>query len=117
MHGDDAELGAKTVFKSTALIKIMEPSGGNESLKYILLSKGNFESLIRDLLLVKNYRVEVYTNKGSQRSQSEWQLEFKGSPGNLLQFEELLFSNNEMVTGSAIIGLQLKIESNQKVKI
>lgn len=37
--------------------------GGVEELEYLCLSKGNFEILLRDLLLVKNFRVEVYTNK------------------------------------------------------
>lgn len=32
-------------------------------LDYLCLSKGNFEILLRDLLLVKNYRVELFTIK------------------------------------------------------
>lgn len=42
-----------------------------------MLSKANFESFVRDLLLVKQYRVEVYTSKSGTRNASDWSLEFK----------------------------------------
>lgn len=114
LHGDDADFAAKAVFKSTANIKIMA-GADDEELRYVVLSKGNFENLVRELLIVKNYRVEVYTSKGGART-NDWSIEYKGSPGNLLQFEELLFSNNEMVNGSALIALLLKNENQQKVR-
>ncbi|XP_068633954.1 DNA mismatch repair protein Msh2 [Battus philenor] len=60
-----------------------------EKLDYLVLSKGNFEILIRKLLLVKRYRVEIYVPEGSSKN-SEWRLEYKGSPGNLAQLEEVL---------------------------
>lgn len=91
----------------------MEPKG-EEGVDYISLSKGNFEILIRDLLLVKNYRIEVYTRKGQS---NDWYIEFKGSPGNLIQFENLLFNNTEMVMGSAMIAVNMKPIGQQKVDI
>lgn len=114
-HGSDAEFVAKCVFKSTNVVKIMAPSGLQEELPYVVLSKNNFESFIRDLLLVRNYRAEVYTNKGPTKTSNDWQLEFKGSPGNLTQFEDLLFANNEMVSGSALIALHVKQIGKQKI--
>lgn len=112
LHGEDAHLAAKIIFKSTASVKTMAPDGTKDAVDYISLSKGNFEILLRDLLLVKNYRVEVYTRKGQS---NEWISEFKGSPGNLIQFENLLFSNTEMVVGSSIIAINLKQIGQQKV--
>lgn len=114
-HGTDAEFVAKCVFKSTNVVKIMAPAGLSEELPYVVLSKNNFESFLRDLLLVRNYRAEVYVNKGPSKASNDWQLEYKGSPGNLTQFEDLLFANNEMVAGSGLIALQVKQIGKQKI--
>lgn len=86
--------------------------GEVEDVDYLSLSKGNFEILLRELLLVRNYRVEVYTNKGRT---NDWAIEYKGSPGNLIQFENLLFNNTEMVVGSSIVAVNLKQNGQQKV--
>lgn len=93
----------------------MAPAGFNEELPYLVLSKINFETFVRELLLVKSYRVEVFTTKKSGRA-NDWNLEYRGSPGNLVQFEELLFNNNEIVVNnSTIIGLQLRRETGQTI--
>lgn len=39
----------------------MAPGDDVPDLDYICLTKGNFEILLRELLLVKSYRVEVFT--------------------------------------------------------
>lgn len=111
LHGEDAHLAAKEIFKSTASVKTMAPDG-SPSVDYVCLSKGNFEILLRDLLLVKNYRVEVYSKKAQT---NDFTLEYKGSPGNLIQFENLLFNNTEMVVGSSIIAVNMKQTGAQKV--
>lgn len=85
---------------------------GDQGVDYICINKGNFEMFLRELLLVKSYRVEVYTKSGPS---SEWVAEFKGSPGNLIQFENLLFNNTEMVVGSSIISVNMKQNGQQKV--
>lgn len=112
MHGEDAHLAAKEVFKSTATVKTMAPEDATP-IDYVCLNKGNFEVLLRDLLLVKNYRVEVYTRKPQT---NDFSLEFKGSPGNLIQFENLLFNSTEMVVGSSIISVNMKQTGTQKVR-
>lgn len=109
----------------------MAPGGDVADLEYLCLSKGNFEILLRELLLVRNFRVEVYANKVSKtlkskksdviwffvwQGRNEWQLEYKGSPGNLIQFETLLFSNNEMVDGNSTIAVNMKVNGQQKVR-
>lgn len=102
IHGEDASLALQQIFTSN-IIKYM---GQEPKLSYMVLSKVNFEKFIRDLLLVKHYRVEVYV-KLTQGRNNDWNLEYKGSPGNLSQFEEILFENNDIVINSVVMGIKL----------
>ncbi|XP_055848504.1 DNA mismatch repair protein spellchecker 1 [Episyrphus balteatus] len=113
IHGvDDTDLVSRIFYKTTAHIQTMSPDGDeSDKLPYLTLSKNHFENVIRDLLLVKNYRVEVYTKKANS---SDWKIEFRGSPGNLIQFEDLLFANKEVLVGNTIISLQIRMEGAQK---
>ncbi|KAK2578045.1 hypothetical protein KPH14_008462 [Odynerus spinipes] len=112
LHGSDALFAAKEVFKTTSVCKILgaEP----HKLEGVILNKNHFEAFIRDLLLVKQYRVEVYINQGSSKSHN-WVLEYKGSPGNLLQFEDILFANNDIALGVSVIAVKLGTEGKSKI--
>ncbi|XP_012276935.1 DNA mismatch repair protein Msh2 [Orussus abietinus] len=111
LHGSDALFAAQEVFKTTSVCKIIgaEPN----RTEGLILNKGHFETFIRDLLLVKQYRVEVYVNKGAVKTQN-WVLEYKGSPGNLAQFEEILFSNNDVAVSTSIIAIKLGSEGKAR---
>ncbi|KAG6450824.1 hypothetical protein O3G_MSEX006793 [Manduca sexta] len=87
VHGSDATTAAREVFSSVSNIKRMglEPN----RLDYLVLSKGNFEILVKKLLLVRRYRVEIYVAEGSVKG-SDWAIKYKGSPGCLSQLEEVL---------------------------
>lgn len=112
VHGsDDCEQVAKIVYKSTAYIHSLLPDDEKETLQYVAMSKANFELAVRDLLLVRNLRVEVYVKR------TEWQLEYRGSPGNLLQFEDILFANKEVLVGNSIISLQVKLEGGTQRRV
>lgn len=80
--------------------------GEEPKLSYLVLSKSNFEKFVRELLLIKQYRVEVYV-KSSQSRNNDWTLEYKGSPGDLSQFEEIIFDSNEIVYNNCILGVKL----------
>lgn len=108
VHGVDAHFVGKCISK-TESIKYMDGGGrnggGDCDLAYLVVSKATFPVVARDLLLVKKYRVEVYVKKGSK---TEFILSYKGSPGNLLQFEEVLFGNLDTMAGSSLLSVQLK---------
>ncbi|CAK9800192.1 DNA mismatch repair protein Msh2 [Anthophora plagiata] len=79
----------------------------------VILNKNHFEAFVRDLLLVKQYRVEIYVNQGSAKNQN-WVLEYKGSPGNLTQFEDVIFGNNDVAVSVCVIAVKLGMEGKSR---
>ncbi|KAK8734550.1 hypothetical protein OTU49_005875 [Cherax quadricarinatus] len=111
VHGQDALLAARDLFRTNSVVKHL--GSGNKKLESVVLSRLNFESLVRDLLLVKHYRVEVYKQKSSR---NDWDVEYKASPGNLSQFEEVLFgANNELTVTTGVMAVKLAVENGQRV--
>lgn len=102
VHGSDATFASQQVF-STNPVKYM---GEEPKLSYLVLNKNNFEKFVRELLLVKQYRVEVYT-KPTQSRNNEWILEYKGSPGNLSQFEDIIYDGSDVVSSNCVLGVKL----------
>jgi len=50
---------------------------GKNRLEYVVLNKSSFENTIRELLLVRHYRIEVYRPKSSGKNASDWTLAYK----------------------------------------
>nr|CAD7573794.1 unnamed protein product [Timema californicum] len=84
-----------------------------KQIQSLVLNKLSFESFVRNLLLVKQYRVEIYVNKGTSKF-NDWVVEYKGSPGNLTQFEDLLFSI-DVVLSSSVIAVKIGRDTKNKV--
>lgn len=113
IHGKDINIALKTSLKSSIIVKIMSPDE-LQSLKYASFNKNIFEKLLKELLIVIGYKVEVYT---SQKG-GDWTLEYKGSPGNLAQFEDLLFNSAEPeILSNLLLSVQLDATQQKRVII
>lgn len=111
VHGkDECEVVANIVFKSVAGVKVMSAFSDDQKPKsssyFLTLTRKQFEDAARHLLLIKNYRLEVYVMKS--KDHSEWELEYSGSPGNLTQFEDILFSNKEGIIACGMLSLRFQ---------
>ncbi|KAJ3440716.1 DNA mismatch repair protein msh2 [Anaeramoeba flamelloides] len=101
--GEDATFIAEEYYGTLATLKTIGKN--NNLLDTVSVTQQKFESVIRDLLLVKRYRIELYTSiKG--RIKNKWKLSKYASPGNVRQFEDLLFNGEQNgETDSSLMGV------------
>ena len=112
LHGSDALFAAREFFKTNNVIKMWKSN--KSELETCYVKTNNFEAFLKDLLLVKQYRVEIW-RKNSKTN--EWTMANHGSPGNLSQFEDVLYSNEDDQTRNPIcdpglISVQITTEDN-----
>ncbi|XP_034934485.1 DNA mismatch repair protein Msh2 [Chelonus insularis] len=105
-HGSDATYVAKEFFKTTSVCKMIGAEGNK--IEGVLLNKGQFEAFLKELLLVKKYRAEVYVQTGVGKNKT-WNLQYKGSPGNLSQFEDILFGTDDNNPTATISGTTMAV--------
>ncbi|KAI9254505.1 DNA mismatch repair protein msh-2 [Phascolomyces articulosus] len=107
LHGDDAHYIAHHVFKTTSVIKYW---GGEEGLATTNIGYASAESFLRDALLNKQLKIEIWTS-----TRGQWELTRKASPGNLQEVEDLLFLNSNMSTSPVVMAVKLGGSAESKV--
>ncbi|ODN00753.1 DNA mismatch repair protein Msh2 [Orchesella cincta] len=107
----DAVLASKEVFQTNAVIKTY--GSGTSKIDLVNINRARFESWVRDLLLIKQYRVEVYANSSSAKGRIDWVIQYRGSPGNLTQFEDLLFANSEVTVNNGTLGVRISYTADR----
>ncbi|TPX77434.1 hypothetical protein CcCBS67573_g01330 [Chytriomyces confervae] len=113
-HGDDALFVADAVFKTSSVIKYWAGDSKSNGLPYVSISKLNSIALMRDLLLVKQKRIEIWENDG--KASKTFSLGKWASPGNLSSLEDLLFTNNNQITSSPVVlAVKPGIKGEQKI--
>ncbi|KAI8991054.1 muts domain V-domain-containing protein, partial [Mycotypha africana] len=103
-HGDDAEYVAKNVYQTSTVIQRW--FGDLPTTK---LSQKAAENFLRDILLNKQMRIEIW-----KQSRLEWQLIRKASPGNLQDVEDFLFSNQQMTSAPVVLAVKIGISGDNK---
>ena len=98
LHNENAIFVATDFLKSPEAIKYL----GKDKIPGVAISKLIFEALLRELLIVKQYRVELHA-----KNDSGWKKVAKGSPGNLSQFEDTLFRDHDLSQSSGVLCLNV----------
>ena len=118
-YGDHAIYIANNVFKTTSALKYMSSDRGQEPIPVCTLGRLQVESFIRDGLVNKQLKIEIWASSGSPMKgpitkieNSSWKLVRKGSPGNLGEFEDILLSQ-DAESGSIPMIIALLITSGQ----
>ncbi|KAI9092089.1 muts domain V-domain-containing protein [Phlyctochytrium arcticum] len=109
VHGDDALFVAQTVYKTSTVIKYLGGEGP-KALPSCTLSKLNTNAFLRDLLLVRLYRVEIWGMEGRQ-----WRIVKHASPGNLVSVEDMLFTSNEVSSSPVVLALKVMMKADQQL--
>lgn len=107
-HGTDAEFIARTVYKTTSVLRTLgrSDSGGLPS---VTLSVTVFRNFLREALFRLNKRIEIWVSAESGRGQ--WKLGKQASPGNLQDVEEELGGAGGNAMDSAPIILAVKVSA------
>ncbi|XP_075149784.1 DNA mismatch repair protein spellchecker 1-like isoform X2 [Haematobia irritans] len=109
VHGDDVNLIAQMVYQSTS--QITQIIYNDIHISCLTIYKNDLEKVIRELLMVHNVRVEIY---GRRFLYSDWEIEYRGSPAYLSQFEKLIFSNKkESYIDNRILSVNLCLKDSQ----
>ncbi|KRZ06058.1 DNA mismatch repair protein Msh2, partial [Trichinella zimbabwensis] len=111
--GDDAFYIAKEILKTVTILKHILVEDVPQ--QYITLNKNTFERVVRELLLVHLYRIEVY-RCSSARSQ-DWELSAKASPGYIREFENILTNCEELQEQSRILAFKITEETGNICKL
>lgn len=100
-HGVDAVFIAKEIIRTQTIIKYISPL----HIPSIALNINKLEMILKELLLIRHYRVEIYKNFKTSRTTDCWKIDVTASPGNLGPLEEILYSPNDNSSGLASIKL------------
>nr|CAG4636840.1 EOG090X02H9 [Ceriodaphnia reticulata] len=106
LHGQDALLASRDYFKTHSVVKML--GFGAKKLESVALNRNHFENFAREVLLVKNYCIEIFCSKGSK---NDWVLQSQASPGNLTQVEDLIFANTDITNSVGILAFKIGLEN------
>ncbi|OZJ02634.1 hypothetical protein BZG36_04160 [Bifiguratus adelaidae] len=113
-HGDDALYIAQNVYKTLSVVKYW---GGDSTrgLPSVNLSANATESFLRDALITKQLRVEIWGYETGKPNQ--WKCQRKASPGNLQDVEDFLFANTSMEAAPIVMSAKIGTGDNKVIGV
>jgi len=91
--GKDGEMAAKFTFGSVTALKTM---GKKTPVNFCVMNQANFESLLKHILLVKHFRVEIFKFVAAKGGNAAtYKLEVRASPGNISALEHIIYGDSE----------------------
>lgn len=97
VHGEHAAFIANEFFHTTTALRVLGdlPSLG--------VAGQMFETIVRELLCKRGYKVEVLANE-----RGAWAAVRRGSPGNIQDFEDMLFEHADMSDSPVIMAVRVR---------
>jgi DNA mismatch repair protein MSH2 len=109
-HGPDADFIARTVYKTTAVIRHLGKS--DNALPSVTMTMTAFRNFLREALFKLGKRVEIWENNGK----GSWALGRQASPGNLQSVEDELGAGSGDASQAAPIILAVKVTSKAEMR-
>ena len=108
----DAEIAARFIYGATTALKTM---GKKTPVNFCVMKYANFESLLRHILLVRHFRVEIYKFfPGKAGSAPSYSLEVRASPGNTAAIEHILYGESDTVSRDTNFLVGITINTSQE---
>ena len=105
---------AQNVYRTITIIKYLGHSDPKRALPSATLSQTVFSNFLRDALMTRNLRIEIWTTEA--RNNRNWKLTRQASPGNLQDVEDLiLVGNMELTSAPVVLAVKLVVREGQKV--
>lgn len=116
-HGTDAEFIARTVYKTTSVLRTLGRSDNNGGgLPSVTMSATVFRNFLREALFRLNKRIEIWVSAGGAAGRGQWKLSKQASPGNLQDVEEELGSGGGggvMDTAPIILAVKVSARTSE----
>lgn len=109
LHGDDAKYVAQSVYRTTSVLKYI--GGAAESgngLASLSLAPTVFISFLRDALVTKGLKIEIFTCQG----RNQWKIAKRASPGNLMAVEDLI--GGDVDQSPIVVAVKVTTKSEQR---
>ncbi|RWS31274.1 DNA mismatch repair protein Msh2-like protein [Leptotrombidium deliense] len=97
--GSDAEYISEFILKTKSRIR----HRGSSKIPSLTISSTTFTSLLKEIILTRSYRVEIYEKKNEKTD--EWFLKTKASPGDLGDLEEIIYSDGESSSARGLLAV------------